>query len=226
MDGGARSDLSIVWPLIVSLLAVGGCLPEDGGLATVSTGLSDDAPQDTPAGHLLHAPATEQAAKRVLQVGGQILVSNPNLGVKPVFTTIGAPGEEIFHQDDKVVFITEGLVRECDTDGKLAAVLCHELGKMEAERHERAAPPRDSGPPMAAPVGTDYGGAFGPPDGTRAMELAVYERKRLKEQEAAAAPLDADAAARALLEKAGGNVADLQAVAPLLRAYRRQGHDV
>ncbi|HVS37591.1 MAG TPA: M48 family metalloprotease [Gemmataceae bacterium] len=207
-----------VWPLILALLAVGGCLPEDGSLATVSSSLFDTAPEKTPAGRLIHAPASEEAAKRVLQVGGKILVSNPNIGVRPVFSTIGAPWEEIFHQDDKAVFITEGLVRECRTDGQLAAVLCHELGKMEAERHERAAPPPDHGPPMAVPVGTDYGGAFGPPDGTRAMELAVYERKRLKQQEAAAAPLDPDAIAQALLDKAGGNPADWQAVVPLLRA--------
>ncbi len=71
---------------------------------------------------------------------------------------------------------------------------------------------------MAAPVGTDYGGAFGPPDGTRAMELAVYERQRLKAQEAAAAPLDPDAVARDLLERASRNPADLEAVAPLLHA--------
>ena len=165
-----------VWPVIVSLLAVGGCLPEDANLAIVSGGPVDEAPQNVSAGHLIHAPATEEAAKHVLQVGGQVLAANPTLGVRPVFTTIGAPGEEIFHQDEKVVFITESLVRECKTDGQLAAVLCHELGKMAAEHQERAAPPPDHGPPMAAPVGTDYGGAFGPPDGTRAMELAVYER--------------------------------------------------
>ena len=158
-----------IGPVVVLLLAVGGCLPEDGSLATVSAGLTDEAPQNAPPGRLLHAPASEEAAKRVLQVGSQILTSNPTLGVRPVFTTIGAPSEEIFHQDDKAVFITEGLVCECRTDGQLAAVLCHELGKMTAERQERAGPPPDHGPPMDAPVGTDYGGAFGPPDGTFAM---------------------------------------------------------
>ena len=207
-----------VWPVVLALLAVGGCLPEDGNLATVSAGLFDEAPQNTSAGHLIHAPGSEEAAKRVLQVGGQILASNPNLGVRPTFTTIGAPLEEIFHQDDKVVFITEGLVRGCRTDGELAAVLCHELGKMAAERQERAATPPDPGPPMDAPVGKDYGGAFGPPDGTRTMELAVYEHKRRKAAEAAATPPDPDALARTILEKAGGKASDLEAAAPLLRA--------
>ncbi len=205
-----------VGPIVVLLLAVGGCLPEDSSLATVSAGLLDEAPQNAPPGRLLHAPASEEAAKRVLQVGAQILASNPTLGVRPVFTTIGAPWEEIFHQDDKAVFITEGLVRECRTDGQLAAVLCHELGKMSAERQERIGPPPDHGPPIDVPVGPDYGGAFGPPDGTRAMELAVYERKRRKAAEAAATPPDPDALALAILQKAGGNPADLQDAAPLL----------
>ena len=71
---------------------------------------------------------------------------------------------------------------------------------------------------MDVPVGADSGGAFGPPDGTRAMELAVYERKRRKAAEAAATPPDPDALALAILQKAGGNPADLEAAAPLLRA--------
>jgi hypothetical protein len=50
------------------------------------------------------------------------------------------------------------------------------------------------------------------------MELAVYDRKRRKAAEAAAAPADPDALARAILEKAGGAAADLESVAPLLRA--------
>jgi Peptidase family M48 len=204
--------------MVLALLATGGCLPEDGALTAVSAGLFDEAPQNTQAGHLIHAPASEEAARRVLQVGGQILASNPNLGVRPVFTTIGAPLEEIFHQDDKAVFITEGLVRGCRTDGELAAVLCHELAKMAAEHQDRAAPPPDHGPPMDAPVGKDYAGAFGPPDGTRTMELAVYEHKRHKAVEAAATPADPDALARTILEKAGGKASDLEAAAPLLRA--------
>jgi hypothetical protein len=205
------------WPLLLSLpLAGGGCLPEESQLAVVSGGLSDVAPPP-PTGHLPQAPASEDAAKRVLQVGGQVLASNPKLGFHPVFTTIGRPWQEIFHQDDKAVFITEGLVRGCTTDGMLAAVLSHELGKMAAERRQRAGPPPDHGPPMDAPVGTDYAGAFGPPDGTRTMELAVYEHKRRKAADAAAAPADAEVLAKAILEKAGGTAADLDAAAPLLR---------
>ncbi len=206
-----------IGPVVVLILAVGGCVPEESNLTTVSAGLLDGEPHEASSARVPHAPASEEAAKRVMQVGGQILASNPTLRVRPVFSTIGAPWEEVFHQGDHAVFITEGLVRQCRTDGQLAAVLCHELGKMAAEHQEQAARPTDHGPPMDAPVGKDYAGAFGPPDGTRAMELAVYEHNRLKTAEQAAAPPDPDALARTILEKAGGNAADLESVAPLLR---------
>ncbi len=207
------------WPLGL-LLAVGGCLPEDDALAKVSAGFHDAAPPAAAVEtqQVFHAAASEEAGKRVLQVGGQILVSNSKLGVRPTFTTIGAPWEEIFHRDDKIVFITEGLVRECRTDGQLAAVLCHELGKMAAERQEMAAPPPDHGPPVDAPVGNDYAGTLGSADRTHAMELAVYEHKRRATALAAATPPDPDALARDLFEKAGGTAADFDAAAPLLRS--------
>ena len=160
----------------------------------------------------------------MLQVGAQVLTSNPTLGVRPVFTTIGAPWEEIFHEDEKAVFITEGLVRECDTDGKLAAVLCHELGKMEADAGAVRAAAR-SRPADGAPVGTDYGGAFGPPDGTRAMELAVYERKRRKTEEAAAAQADADALARDFVRQGRRTARRLAGRRPAA-PRRRRTHEV
>ncbi len=126
--------------IIGLLLAAGGCVATDGGLSVVSSGFFEEKPDltATPAGSLIHDPASEEAGKRVVQVGGQIVASNPKLGFKPAFTTIGAPWEEIFHRGDKAVFITEGLVRDCLTDGQLAAVLCHELGKIAAERQELA----------------------------------------------------------------------------------------
>ena len=208
-----------IW-LVGLLLAVGGCVQTDGGLALVSSGFFDQKPDlaATPAGTLIHDAASEEAGKRVVQVGGQIIAANPKLGFKPAFTTIGAPWEEIFHRGDRAVFITEGLVRDCRTDGQLAAVLCHELGKIAAERQELAtAAPQDSGPPIDTPVGNDYGGVFGSPDGTRMAELAAYEQKRRKAAAAALAPVDSEALARGILQKAGGTPADAAAAVPLLR---------
>jgi hypothetical protein len=207
-----------IW-LVGLLMAVGGCVQEQTGLSVVSSGFFDEKPElaATPAGSLIHAAASEEAGKRVLQVGGQIIASNPKLGFKPAFTTIGAPWEEIFHRGDMAVFITEGLVRECVTDGQLAAVLSHELGKIAAERQDLAATaPQDRGPPPDAPVGNDGGGVFGAPDGTRTMELAADEQKRRKAAAAALAPVDPEALARTILQKAGGTPADAEAAAPLL----------
>ena len=46
------------------------------------------------------------------------------------------------------------------------------------------------------------------PDGTRTMELAAYEQKRRKAAAAALAPVDSEALARTILQKAGGTPAD------------------
>src|SRR5580765_5242411 len=74
-------------------------------------------------------PASTEAAARVDCVGRKILASNPQLALRPMFRTIGAPQAEIFHRGTNDIFITEGLVRQCTTEGQLAAILCTELGK-------------------------------------------------------------------------------------------------
>jgi hypothetical protein len=211
-----------VWPLgLVLALAAGGCLPAGSESLLVSANPFDDGQRPRPATptpvQTAHAPASDEAAGRVLAVAEKVRTANPQLGLRPGYVTIGAPWEELFHVGDNAVFITEGLVRQCRTDEQLAALLCHELGKMAAEHDalaNAAGPAPDRGPPIDAPVGKDAGGAFGAPDGVRAVELARYERRK---RGGAAAP-DADALARSLLEKAGGRAADLEAVAPLLRA--------
>src|SRR5262249_57902882 len=75
-------------------------------------------------------PGSTEAAARVDQVGRKILEANPQAGVKPVFRTIGAPQLEVFHRGTLEVIVTEGLVQQCPDEGRLAAVLCHELGRM------------------------------------------------------------------------------------------------
>src|SRR5437879_3739195 len=80
------------------------------------------------------SPASTEAASRVDKIGRGILAANPQIGAKPLFRTIGAPRPEVFHRGTDDVYVTEGLVRLCETDGQLAAVLCAELAKMVAER--------------------------------------------------------------------------------------------
>jgi hypothetical protein len=207
---------------VLLLLTAGGCLPTESA-PLVSANPFDDGPRPPKSVQpvqVAHAPASEEAAKRVLRVAEQVRVANPQLALRPLYTTIGAPWEEVFHRNGDEVYITEGLVRRCKTDGELAAVLCHELGKMTAEREALTNPAvraPDRGPPMDVPVGSDAGGAFGSPDGVRLAERAKYETRRRSDPSAAPAA-DPDALARGYLEKAVGSANDLDAVAPLLRA--------
>ncbi len=165
------------------------------------------------------APASTEAAARVDAVGRVVLAKNPSIGAKPLFRTIGAPQPEVFHRGTADVYITEGLVKQCTTDGMLAAALCQELGKMVAER-EAVAPTAarrpERQPPPDVRVGTDslLGTA---PDGTRLRELADYDRERRAQPERLAPP-DAGALARKYLVGAGYSDADFQAAAPILQA--------
>jgi hypothetical protein len=169
------------------------------------------------------APATTEAAARVDTIGRGILAANPQIGAKPLFRTIGAPRPEVFHRGTDDVYVTEGLVRLCETDGQLAAVLCAEVAKMVAER-EAAAPAAvrrpERLPPIDVPVGAD--GLAGAPDQTRLRELADYERqKRQQARPERLPPPDASALARGYLRtyllRAGYAPQDIDAAAPLLQ---------
>lgn len=167
-------------------------------------------------------PSVETAA-RVDTLGRTLLAKNAQIGLKPTFEAIGDPRPEIFHRGMDRIIVTEGVVRQCRSEAELAAVLCHELGKMVSEREALAgsavrAPERQA--PMNVPVGNDSSGTFGAPDGTRLAELAKYGPKR-PAQAAPPLPPQPDALARNYLTKAGYSPADLDAVAPLLQAAEK-----
>lgn len=163
-------------------------------------------------------PASTEAAARVDAMGRRILCSNPQLGVRPMFRTIGAPQPEIFHRGTSDICITEGLVNLCQTDGQLAAILTTQLGKMIAER-EASTPANVRQPfltpPISTPLATDslLGTA---PDQTRLRELANYETPRQLRNQPVAPP-EAGTLARVALLRAGFHDSDLQAAAPLLQ---------
>lgn len=170
------------------------------------------------------APASTEVAARVDAVGRTITAANPQAGVDTRslrFHTIGAPQPEVFHRGANDIFITEGLARQCTTDGQLAAVLCTELGKMVSER-EALTPAAVRRPDRAPPIDTGLGRDAGwgvAPDQTRLRELADYDRDR-KQRTQAVAPPDPAALARVYLVRAGYHDADLQAAAPLLQQAR------
>jgi hypothetical protein len=163
-------------------------------------------------------PASTEAAARVDQLGRRILAANPQAAARPLFRTIGAPQPEVFHRGTTDVFITEGLVRQCATDGQLAAILCAELGKLVSEREAQtpAAVRRPEHlPPIDTGIGRDTGWGTAP-DQTRLRELADYDKVR-RERRQAVAPPDPQALARVYLLRAGYHDDDILAAAPLLQ---------
>jgi hypothetical protein len=141
--------------------------------------------------------------------------------MKPQFMVIGTPQPEIFHKQGEALYITDGLVKQCKTDGELAAVLCHELGKMVSDREVQKGPgiqnPRRQPPPEVL-IGKEGPGGSIAPDRTRLAELATFEQERRQETALPARPLDPNLLARTYLQKAGFTDADLKAAEPHLQA--------
>lgn len=139
------------------------------------------------------------------------------------FLTAGLPKLEIFHRVQSgvaQVWITEGLVKECKTDGELAAILSQELGKMASEEIAKSQPLRgewDRPPLMSPQIGNDIGGTFGHASGTDMMIAAREEKYRRQAQRSFQAPPPPEDLARIYLKSAGYNPADLDTVMPLLR---------
>jgi len=171
------------------------------------------------------SPASKEESLRVDIVGQKLIEANRHVGLRPAFLTSGAPAPELFHQGTASVIITEGLSKQCRSEAQLAAVLAYEMGRMVAEREALASPETrrpEKLPPMESRVGTDSGGAFGSPDGTRMAELAKFEKEQPRTRSAPPPP-DPLLLAQKYLEKAGFTAKDLEEVVPLLKQAR--GHN-
>lgn len=169
-----------------------------------------------------YAPAATDAAARVDGLGRAILAANPQLGVQPLFRTIGSSETEIFHRGTAEINITEGLVRRCKADGELAAVLCMELGRMISEREALAAPRRRTHE-REAPIDVGISGDMGA-DRTRLAELATFnEPDRRRSVNGPALPPDPQVLARTYLTKAGYQPGELDGVQLLLQSAGAKG---
>jgi hypothetical protein len=207
------------------LLLAGGCLDEHHTRVVSSGPMAPAPPASRTERYVSPAPATEATAQRVLAVGQKVVLANPQMGLRPIFLTVGSPQPEIFHRGGTLegyqVVISEGLANRCVEDAHLAAVLCLELGKMVSEREALASPAmrqaEDRPPPPSEAIGRDSRGTFGPPDGTRLMELAKYESGRPRPGTPPFPPPPPDVLARKYLTQAGYDAAALADVAPLLR---------
>jgi hypothetical protein len=164
-----------------------------------------------------YAPGSTEVAMKVDYVGQKILAANPEAKIKPLFATIGANQSEVFHQGDKLVYITEGLVKKCKTEGQLAAILSEELAAMEAERRTVARSRRhDSEPrtPIDVPIGN--AGQFNSPDLTHLAELSKTD-KATAQTATRPAPIDPHTLALNFLHNAHYSEVDFQVVQPLLK---------
>lgn len=165
-------------------------------------------------------PAGTEAAARVDIVGRRVLAANPHIGAKPLFRTVGATHSEVFHRGTSDVFVTEGLVKQCQTDGQLAAVLALELGKLVAEREAKtpaATRSPDRPPPLDVRLGADDRSA-GSPDQTHLAELAGYDEQLKAARRSATTPLNPNVLALNYLDRAGYLPEELAAVEPLLKS--------
>jgi hypothetical protein len=199
--------------LLVLALFATGCLQAgmNRGLSQVFSLGSDTTPG--------RAPSLEAAA-RVDQVGRQILAANPFTGGDISFQTVGSDEPAVFHRDAYSVFITDGLVNQCQTDGELAAVLCTELGQMVAERRN-AARMGIPEPLPNVPTGTNSLEAGGiPADQVRLAELGMMEKKypRKTAEQQRESYTDPHKLAVELLKTAGYDERELERAEPILRA--------
>jgi hypothetical protein len=214
-----------VWLGVLALVLalVMGCLSDDPKLATVSSNPFGGPVRTQSAWMKKAPPATQEASIRVSTIGQKVVAANPRIRQKVAFLTAGVPQLEIFHRvqgDNGEIWITEGLVKECKTDGELAAMLSQELGKMVSEEIAKSRPLRGDWdrPPLESPhVGNDIGGTFGSASGTDMMIAARYEKDRRQAQKTFQAPPPPEDLARIYLQGAGFNPADLNTVMPLLR---------
>jgi hypothetical protein len=153
-------------------------------------------------------------------IGGKVLDANKQTSLRLKFHTIGSPQPEIFHVQDRAVFVTEGLVNQCKTDAELAAVLCQEMGKMVAEREIRAGPRArnpEREPPPDLRIGADYASGMTTPDQTHLAELAKFEKERSRST-APLPPPDPRVLAHSYLKRAGYAEGTLETVTLLLQA--------
>ena len=207
-------------PILAALLSSAGCVMlQESKTELVTPNPFTNSPGSSTVTRTSFSPSSMKAAARVDAVGRNVLAANPQLGMQPLFRTIGAPEPEVFHRGTVEVDITEGIVNQCATDGQLAAVLLLELAKMVGEREAAAGPqPRkpDRLAPLDAPVGNDYGGSFGSADQIHRAELAKFEKE--SRDRASRGPFDPQSLARSCLTKAGYAPTDLDSVQPILSA--------
>jgi len=202
--------------LVLALFGISGCMDGFG------QGLLRQEPVSLPPVPKI-TPASTAAASKVDALGRDILKANPTLPVQPAFLTVGVPEPMLFHRGEREIYISEGMVNACQTDARVAAALCTELGKVIVEQEMLANRARRTIPPVRGGVSSNVDGGLYGADQTELVELARYEKanpRRLTPEVAR----DPREVATDYLINTGFKSDDLTAIAPLLnQAENNQG---
>src|SRR5437868_637533 len=101
------------WLCVATLLLACGCVPldvftTDADTAKVPSSLfATPAPLQLPTSAAKAPPGSAEACITVDKIGKQLVDANKQLGIKPLFSTIGGADPEVFHQGTGAVYITE-----------------------------------------------------------------------------------------------------------------------
>jgi hypothetical protein len=209
-----RNRCGLVLLLFAGCLSMPTARDENATLQVGSTPFTEpNKPAPTKTNYTAAAP---DVGFRVMQIKDKLIGDNPQLGLKPFTVAVSSPDAEIFHKGLNYIYITDSLVKKCDTDALLAAVLANEMGKMVAEREKsvadqiRAPEPL---PPPALPIGG--GGNSRDVDPVYAAQMAKFEQQYPRTQRKPT-PVNPQLVARSILEKAGFQRTDLDAAMPIL----------
>ncbi len=208
------------------LFAVAGCvplqpLPDEPPTRQVASTPFTESRRPTALTKVNCPPASPEIAIRVELTKGQLIGKNPQLGLRPQVTALGSTEMEIFHVGLDQVYITEGLVKQCSTDGNLAAALAYEFGRM-VSRREAVVSDDVRQPERLKPIALRIGsnGYADDADPTYLTQLGLFEKQSPKKQRKLARP-NPENVARSLLEQAGFQRTELDAVLPLLQQAER-----
>jgi hypothetical protein len=209
------------WPL--ALLIFSGCLPtlpREEPTPQVSSAPFTE-PRRQALTRVTYAPASEATQIRAVMIEDKLIGENPQVAIRPRVIAVGSADPEIFHVGMNQLYITEGLVRQCQTEGQLAAVLAYELGRMISER-DAALAEAVRRPEQPLPIYLPIGGAGNAGDGDplNRVEMARFEKEHPKQPAKLARP-NPQLIARTVLERAGFHSNDLDAAMPILQNAER-----
>lgn len=210
--------------ICVTCLSLTGCIPlprmpDEPPTQQVASSLNE--PRRALPTRVQYAPASNETSLRVMLIKDKLTGDNPQLGIKPYVVAIRSNDPEVFHVGLNTIYVTDGLVQQCQTDNQLAAVIANELGRMISERESRVGddvrqPERMR--PVHLPIGGG-GNAF-EADPLHRIELAQFEKHYPKHPKGLPAP-NPQNVAREILDRAGYQRTDLDAAWPILQNAQR-----